>query len=293
MEGPFIRHTIDSTWSRPHRFVAIGDGGSGLPAQQEIARRMLFHHDQSPYDLVLLLGDNIYPNGDTIRYGEHRFTALYQPLLARQVQFRPVLGNHDISGPLGVGFPTLWMSNQTENMRFFDMPAPYYDFVMGELHFFMLNTNRFRQRQRDWLDRALQHSTARWKIVCGHHPIESSGFHGPSDYLHTHLKPRLIQHRASLYLCAHEHHYERFAPWDDVTTQITSGGGGADLRRFRTARPGSCVRQSQHHFLSGTITANTLDIAVYNIQGVCIDQVHLAPPRQPALRPERESARES
>lgn len=269
-----IPETIHLTPEITTRFVAFGDGGSGLPAQQQIADQLIRQHNQSPYNLILLLGDNIYPNGDTIKYGENRFTALYKPLLDNKVQFKPILGNHDITGPLGVGYPALWMSNQRENMRFFGMPYPYYDFIMGDFHFFMLNTNKFHHLQRDWLIRKLLESRQRWKIVCGHHPVFSSGFHGSSTYLRKRLKPLLEAGGANLYLSAHEHDYERFATIDGIT-YIVSGGGGADLRKFNRPVEGSLVRKSEHHFLMIEEKQDYLNIQAINRSGHIIDHLKL------------------
>lgn len=256
------------------RFVAMGDGGSGLPAQKRIAEQLIRLHEQDPYDLILLLGDNIYPNGDALKYGESRFTALYKPLLERGVIFRPVLGNHDIAGPLGVGYPTFWRSNRKENMRFFQMPAPYYEFLFGPLHFFMLDTNRFRQAQRHWLQTALSASSAELKIVCGHHPVLSSGFHGSTPKLKRKLKPMLEKHAAPLYLSAHEHDYERFSPIQGIH-YIVSGGGGADLRDFREIRHGSLVRRSTHHFLSFEWKAGRLSGYTLDDRGVIFDRFEI------------------
>lgn len=278
------------------RFVAIGDGGSGLPAQKEVAEQMLRTHDENPYDVVVLLGDNIYPNGDTIKYGKNRFTALYQPLLDRGVKFMALLGNHDISGPLGVGYPSLWMSNQKEHMRFFGMPASFYDFTLGDFHFFMVNSNKMNERQRLWLTDRMSRSELPWKIVCGHHPVYSSGFHGSSTYLKKRLKPIMEQTVASLYLSAHEHDYERFSPINEIN-YIVSGGGGADLRKFKKPLLGSLVRKSEHHFLHCQMKEGFLCVEAINPRGERIDEFRLHPrevyqqQRQTHLRQSETAAR--
>ena len=46
------------------RFVAVGDTGTGGVDQIAVARRMTIYHDERPYDTVIMLGDNIYENGD-------------------------------------------------------------------------------------------------------------------------------------------------------------------------------------------------------------------------------------
>lgn len=232
----------------------------------------------------MLLGDNIYPNGDAMKYGEKKFTALYKPLLNQGVPFMCLLGNHDICGPLGVGYPTFWLSNQKENMRFFKMPAPYYDFTCGPAHVFMLNTNRLRSQERVWLSERLTHSNAPWKIVAGHHPVLSSGFHGSTRRLKHKLKPILEKHHVPLYLSAHEHDYERFAEINGVS-YIISGGGGADLRGFRAPLPQSLVRESQHHFLACELLADQLKITAINDRGIAIDSCLLTTPSAKGLAP--------
>lgn len=254
------------------RFVVFGDGGSGLPAQKKIAEQLIRLHQEKPFHLVLLLGDNIYPNGDALQYGESRFTAIYKPLLKQNVIFKPVLGNHDISGPLGVGYPTFWRSNRKKNMRFFNMPNPYYDFVYGPFHFFMLDTNRFRQTQRHWLQEQLAGSHGKIKIVCGHHPVFSSGFHGTTPRLKRRLRPMLEKAQVPLYLSAHEHDYERFNVLNEVS-YIISGGGGADLRGFGKICPGSLIRKSRHHFLVFEHIGNQLNMQAIDDRGMIFDQV--------------------
>lgn len=275
----------DFSPTQPLRFVAFGDGGSGLPAQRRIAEQLIRYHDQFPFHLVLLLGDNIYPNGDALKYGESRFTTLYKPLLDQHVVFKPVLGNHDISGPLGVGYPTFWRSNRRENMRFFNMPNTYYEFMYGPFQFFMLDTNRFRQPHRQWLQETLAVSGPEIKIVCGHHPVLSSGFHGSTPKLKRHLKPMLEKNGVPLYLSAHEHDYERFEPINDVT-YIVSGGGGADLRGFGRACPQSLVRKSRHHFLLFEYDGQILQAQAIDDRGVIFDRFELTVPFQSQLTAE-------
>lgn len=248
----------------------MGDAGSGLAAQKRVAEQLIRWNEQHPLQFIMLLGDNIYPNGDALKYGEKKFTAFYKPLLNQGTEFMSLLGNHDISGPLGVGFPTLWMSNQKENMRFFKMPAPYYDFTCGNAHFFMLNTNRLKSSQRLWLSERLTQSSALWKFVAGHHPVFSSGFHGSTRRLMRKLKPILEKHHVPLYLSAHEHNYERFSPING-TAYLISGGGGADLRNFRSALAHSLIRKSEHHFLACELQAEQLRITVINDYGEIID----------------------
>src|SRR5215813_12515906 len=46
------------------RFIVFGDSGKGDTAQHELARMMAAHHWNQFYDTALMLGDNIYPDGN-------------------------------------------------------------------------------------------------------------------------------------------------------------------------------------------------------------------------------------
>lgn len=271
--------TIQAQVTRPLRFAAFGDSGSGRPAQQAVANQLIALYRERPFCTVMMLGDNIYPKGEAFRYGLERFTRQYQPLLDEGVLFLPALGNHDISGPLGVGFPTFWRSNEGQAIRFFGMPGPYYDVRMGDVHLFVINTNRFSPEQRDWLKHGLSNSLAPWKIVCGHHPVYSSGRHGSGKRMNTKLKPLLERHGAQLYLSGHEHDYERFEPIHGVN-YIVSGGGGAELRGFGKPLPHSRVRLSEHHFMLFELDGDRLRYEAINVGGTVIDsgEIHLRPP---------------
>src|SRR5256885_14283632 len=68
------------------RFIAFGDMGTGDSNQYELARRMASYHDEHPYDTVLLLGDNIYPDGNPADLPA-KFERPYAELLRRGVRF--------------------------------------------------------------------------------------------------------------------------------------------------------------------------------------------------------------
>src|SRR5882757_6567288 len=76
------------------RFAAIGDMGTGEPAQYEVARRMLQFHEGFPFTFVIMLGDNIY-GGKSPAELQKKFEIPYKPLLDTGVQFYAALGNHD------------------------------------------------------------------------------------------------------------------------------------------------------------------------------------------------------
>ena len=198
------------------RFAAIADTGTGDSGQYAVADAMAKYYEQKAYPLVILAGDNIYPDGE-IKLVKSVFEEPYKPLLSQGVEFRAVLGNHDIITDNGVP--------QIEYAPF-HMPDRYYTFRQGSVQFFGIDTNVNSpwKKQLAWLEQNLAASDAAWKIVFGHHPIYSSGFYGNTQAFIDDLSPLFAKYNVQLYLCGHDHDYERSKDIQG-TTYIVHGGG--------------------------------------------------------------------
>lgn len=257
----------------PVKFIAFGDSGSGTPTQRALGQQMYRQYQADPFSFVLMLGDNIYEDGDIKNLGHARFTVPYQELLENHVPFYPVLGNHDVRK----GF-------ENDQLEFFGMPGRYYSFIEGNVQFFALDTNRFDAAQKAWLENCLSKSKAPWKIVYGHHPLFSSGEHGNSPALIKTLLPLLEKYGVSLYLAGHDHDYERFNAINGVTF-VVSGGGGAYLRKFGTPKPGSRVRIIRHHFMVLNVQGNTLYAKVLDKDGTVLDTFEIRQESKEKLAP--------
>jgi len=203
------------------RFAMIADTGMGDANQYAVAQALQKTYDRSAFPLVLLGGDNIYPVGEINRIVEV-FEKPYKYLLDKNVQFRAVLGNHDIISDNGVA--------QLAYDKF-HMNGRFYQFSAGDVDFFALdtNTNANWREQFPWLKESLAKSKAACKIAFGHHPFYSSGAHGGNPDFVKFLAPLFDQYGVQIYFCGHDHNYERFAPMGK-TTYIVNGGGGAGLR---------------------------------------------------------------
>ena len=73
------------------RFAAIGDTGTGDPAQYEVAQRMVAARQNFPFEFVIMLGDNIY-GGSAPRDFEKKYEVPYKQLLDAGVKFYASLG---------------------------------------------------------------------------------------------------------------------------------------------------------------------------------------------------------
>ncbi|MDX2232331.1 MAG: metallophosphoesterase [Leptolyngbyaceae cyanobacterium bins.349] len=203
------------------RFVATADSGSGDQNQFAVGRAMTRYHQQNPYTLVVLAGDNIYNDGEISKIGP-AFEAPYQAILQQGVKFRACLGNHDIrtdNGDPQVAYPG------------FNMAGRYYTYQENGVQFFVLDTNGNADwnTQLAWFEQQLQQSNARWKIVYGHHPIYASGVYGSNPEFIRTFTPLFQKYGVQLYINGHEHHYERTRPING-TTYLVTGHGGAHLR---------------------------------------------------------------
>lgn len=141
------------------------------------------------------------------------------------------------------------------------LPATRYTFTAGPVQFFAIDSQAPSQAQWLWLDDELNRSTARWKIVYGHHPIYSHGVHGDTPYLVRDLLP-ILRHRADIYFAGHDHDLQHLQPEDGVHFFI-SGGGGAGIRPI-TPGPRSLFAKSSYGFAVVEAGPDTLQVSYYD-----------------------------
>lgn len=243
------------------RFVVVGDVGRGNRGQYAVAKAMERHYQAVAFPLVLLMGDNIYEDGEVEKL-KRVFERPYRNLLKQDVQFRAVLGNHDIRENDG---------DQQVVYAPFNMDGRYYRFREGPVEFFALETNKDAAwpEQLAWLEAALAGSDAPWKIVYGHHPIFSSGKHGNHPRLQETLCPLFKQYGVQLYCCGHDHHYERTHDIDGTTYLIA--GGGSETRPVGQSS-WTAYAEKVLSFASVEVSDAALVITGFDSQSQVIDQ---------------------
>ena len=197
------------------RFMAIGDMGTGLKPQFELAGKMVEYRQKFPFEFAIMLGDNIYDDdGAGPGTYENRFESPYKPLLDAGVTFYAALGNHD--KPNERFYKSFNMNGQQ-----------YYTYKKGNVRFFVLDTTDMNPRQLAWLEKELQNAASDWKICYFHHPLYSSGaFHGSSTELRQVLEPLLVKYGVQVVFAGHDHVYERVKPQKGIT-YFTEGASGS------------------------------------------------------------------
>lgn len=267
------------------RFAVIGDSGTGDANQYRIAEQMLAWHERLPYELVLMLGDNIYGawwGGGNRKDFEKKFDRPYAALLERGVTFRAALGNHDTRHRDGQDLI------EARDRFHIDGPQGYYSFAAGRqengaplVEFFVINTVRLEKDKRDpeqlaWLEKALAQSKARWRIVYGHHPLYSTGKrHGPDAKLRGKLEPLFHdadgELRVHAVLAGHDHIYERFRPQRGVVYFVCGSSGQLRRGNARRTPDVAAVEDRQRAFMLWEASPAELRFRAINEQGQAFD----------------------
>ena len=194
------------------RFAVIGDNGTGDPPQYDVARQMASYRLQFPYDLVLMVGDNLYGRPSEREFRD-AFERPYKPLLEAGVRFFAVLGNHD--DPDNRLYPGFNMGGQR-----------YYSFTRGHVRFIGLDTNILDSKQLAWFENTLKAAVEPWKVVYFHHAIYSDGArHGSNVELRVKLEPLMVRHAVNVVFSGHDHLYERLKPQKGISYFVAGASG--------------------------------------------------------------------
>ncbi|MEJ7712537.1 MAG: metallophosphoesterase [Pyrinomonadaceae bacterium] len=205
----------------PVRYASslLGDAGTGGKDQQAIVHRIAIFRTERLFDTVLLLGDNIYPNGRASDLPK-KFERPYAKLLRRGVLFYAALGNHDVREGRKAQI----------NYKLFNMGGrSYYSFSKGEklIEFFVLDSTNLDNEQLRWLEGALEKSTARWKIASfspSHLLLrKASRFHQKAAGAARDRSS--CDHGVAAVFSEHDHFYERTLPQQGIQYFVSGAGG--------------------------------------------------------------------
>jgi len=198
------------------KFAAIGDSGTGDRAQYDVGQQMAAERKRFPFELVIMLGDNLYGRQQPEDFVT-KFERPYAALLSAGVAFYASLGNHD--NPRNSQYEAFHMGGER-----------YYTFTRKNVRFFVLDSNQMDPKQLAWIDEALKQSQDEWKICYFHHPLYSDGKrHGSDVQLRVALEPLLVRYGVNLVLQGHDHIYERLRPQKGVVYFVSGSAG--ELRR--------------------------------------------------------------
>ena len=240
------------------KFAAIGDNGTGDQPQYEVADQMNRWHQRFGFDMVIMLGDNLYGSQRPADFVQ-KFERPYKPLLDAGVKFYASLGNHD----------------KTSNDAYqpFNMNGErYYSYVRSNARFIVLDSNFLDPRQLGWLEDTLRDGHERWKIAYFHHPLYSDGGrHGSEVELRVKLEPLFVKYGVNVVYSGHDHIYERLVPQKGIAYFVAGASGElrrGDLKRSESTAAGFDQDRS---FMLNEIVDDDLFFQVISRTGATVD----------------------
>jgi hypothetical protein len=208
---------------KPTRIWAIGDFGTGYPAQYAVRDAFANFTSGRRTDVWLMLGDNAYGQGFDHEFQSKCFNVY--PTMFRQNVAWPTMGNHE------TGYGSQLLSDDYDYYRIFTLPTAgqaggvpsgtehYYSFDYANIHFVCLDsmTAEFRSptgAMAQWLANDLGDTTQDWIIAYFHHPAYTKGSHDSDEefesiQMRQNILPILEAYGTDLVLVGHSHSYER------------------------------------------------------------------------------------
>jgi tartrate-resistant acid phosphatase type 5 len=263
-------------------FVLIGDWGRyGIDFQTNVADQMGKTAADINSQFTVSLGDNFYENGVTglsDPYWQLSYEKIYTAA-SLQSPWKIILGNHDYRGNVQAQLDYSHVSHRWQ------LPARYYlESVTlpdgAKADFFYLDTSPFisaykgtavditgqdTDAQAAWLDGALGKSTARWKIVIGHHPIYTPFKEQDKDQadMIARIDPILRAHDVPIYICGHYHLLQSTTVRG--ITYVVNGAGSETYATGAITRNG--FTSSNHGFMTIKLSSEKLDYALIDMSG--------------------------
>jgi hypothetical protein len=204
--------------------LAIGDFGVGGTTERDMGEAMRLFETKHPAAVLVTLGDNDYTESPAAFHTN--WVASFGWRKAAGVGVAGTLGNHDIR-----------VSGGRYEFDELNMPRSFYKRTVGNVQFFILNSNNVNSTQTAWLRNALASSTARWKIAVFHHPAWTCGGYRSNAAVVRNWVPLLERYGVNLVLSGHDHNYQRFGARNGVR-YVVHGGGGQALYPVESCPPG-------------------------------------------------------
>lgn len=269
MKNISVPVVTSKTFGRAFNFMIVSDWGwNGQKHQQEVADQMAKTADSIGAKFIASCGDNFQVNGIASTQ-DPLWMISYENVykgLSLQVDWYPVLGNHDYRGSPQAEI------DYSKISRRWRMTDHYYTFAKKvndsiSARFIFLDTpplvaeyhkrpdeypevaRQDTAKEIKWLKGVLENSKEQWKIVFGHHPVYSaSKTHGNTKEMIERVRPLLEKYHAQLYFCGHDHDFQRLHEKGGKVDYIVTGTGGEirpsstnEMSIFSKSEPGFSV----------------------------------------------------
>jgi hypothetical protein len=230
------------------------------------------------------MGDNFYPDG-VISTTDPQWNKSFEDIYANyslNIPWFTAFGNHDYRGSIQAQLDYSKISRRwrtTERYYSFEKTIPN---SSEKALFVFIDSNPFdetlsrkshsdlasqdKEAQLEWLEKTLATSTARWKIVIGHHPLYTTGVRRDKmlDVRKAFL-PIFEKHKVNTYLAGHEHDLQHQKP--EGFTHYFVSGAGSEIRPVTKDEQQTKFAISDHGFMSMQLHKDQLNVQVINFEG--------------------------
>ena len=246
------------------RLLVAGDVGTGDEQERRTAAAAAARSGARGWDALVLLGDNIYEDGDPAR-ADIAVLEPFRPVLQSGVPLIAALGNHDTDS-----------GNGPAQLDALGQPGPWFARRFGPVLVVVLDSNHPDDpEQLSWLRQTLERDDATWTIAAMHHPMRSAGFHGSDLEVRAAFAPLFKQYGVQLALAGHDHDYQRTRTIDGTTYLVS---GAAAKLRPTGSNADTVVSQSIRHFLDLSVYADRLVVQPVDQAGRAFDGLVLPAP---------------
>lgn len=285
------------------RFLVVGDWGrDGMCCQRDVAFEMARTARVTKPRFIVSTGDNFYNNG--IAHSgdgqvERSWKGVYiTPHEELRLPWKMTLGNHDYGGVVEAQkvldrenaywqlpdlyyFETLGEGDHKVFIAYLDTNVLYY--MQDEFRLFQGELSiTYRDNQIAALRKALSESSAKWKIVVGHHPLYSSGENSLVEeknlkQMRTILLNILKEHHVAAYFSGHEHLMEHLV---SEGIHFFISGAGSKVSGVEQELKESVFALGQQGFASVVVRndTDTLTVRMIDLTGAVVHKVNIPKP---------------
>lgn len=245
--------------------MLVGDHGSRSSTQSRVASAMAKQAQRKEPVAIAAVGDNIYGDGAEGKTSliVEWWSDVYLKHSSLKRPWYVITGNHDWYTDARVERD--FTKSSSNKGGYWQMPGFWYQhtFISKtsglKVDCFFIDTQIWvgsskvdkylssgaRNDQKRWLEGALESSSAKWKVVLGHHPVYSAGSHGVTSEMFEELDPMMRKHGVQVLISGHDHS-KHLMEYEGLS-YIVNGGGGKDPRGESDEYPrGSLVENHQN-----------------------------------------------
>ncbi len=273
-------------------FLIANDlGRNGYYEQRPVAELMGRLAEKVDIECVAALGDvhhfeGVVSTSDPLWMTNYELIYSHPELM---IPWYPVLGNHEYRGntqavldysrvsrrwemPARYYTRTVEAEDGTEALLVFIDTAPLIDKYRKDSLDYPDACRQDREAQLAWIEEQLRTSTAKWKIVMGHHPVYAQTSKSDTERaaMQKYLKPLLDRYHVDLYVCGHIHNFQHIVPAGSTTEYLVNSSGS--LARNVQPVEGTRFCSGDEGFTLLSFNADEIHCYLYNYKGRIINE---------------------